>query len=51
MKLVKGDDIMLTVDGNGASIFLEPVRSQQTVLCILHHRCSDLWTFEARDSH
>ena len=46
MKLVKNSDITLTVDGNGAPIFFEPVRSQQTVLCIEGHKRSDLRTFE-----
>ena len=36
----------LTADGNGAPIFFEPVRSQQTVLCIEGNKRSDLWTFE-----
>ena len=47
MKLVNNDDVALTIDGNGAPIFLEPVRSRQIVLCIEHHKCGDLWTFEA----
>ena len=34
MKLVKNSDITLTVNGNGVPIFFEPVRFQQTVLCI-----------------
>ena len=46
MKLVKNGDIMLPVDGNGVSIFFEPVRSQQTVFCIEGHKRSDLRTFE-----
>ena len=47
MKLVKNSDITLTVDGNGAPIFFEPVKSQQTVLCIEGHKYSDFRTFEA----
>ena len=46
MKLVKNSDITLTVDGNGVPIFFEPVRSQQTVLCVKDHKRSDLRTFE-----
>ena len=42
MKLVKNSDITLTFDGNGMPIFFEPVRSQQTVLGIEGHKCSDL---------
>ena len=46
MELVKNSDTMLTVDGNGALIFFEPIRSQQTKLCIEGHKRSDFWTFE-----
>ena len=46
MKLVKNSDITLTVGGNGVPVFFEPVRSQQTVLCIEGHKLSDLWTIE-----
>ena len=46
MKLVKNSDTTLTVDGNDVPIFIEPVRSQQTVLCIEGHKRSDLRTFE-----
>ena len=46
MKLVKNSDITLTADGNGAPIFFEPVRSQQTVLCNGGHKRSDLRTFK-----
>ena len=42
MKLVKNSDIALTVDGNSVPIFFEPIRSQQTVLCIEGHKRSDL---------
>ena len=47
MKLVKNGDITLTIDSNGAPIFLKPVRCQQTVLCIKHHKFSDLQIFKA----
>ena len=46
MKLVKNSHIKLTVGGNGAPIFFEPVRSQQTVLCIEGHKRSDHRNFE-----
>ena len=46
MKLIKNSDITLIVDGDGVPIFFEPVRSQQTVLCIEGHERSDLRTFE-----
>ena len=46
MKLVKNSNITLTVDGNGAPMFFESVRSQQTVLCIEGHKRSNLLTFE-----
>ena len=46
MKLVKNSDIMLTVNGNGVPIFFEPVRSQQTMLCIEGHKRSYSRTFE-----
>ena len=45
MKLVKNSDIWITVDGNDTPIFLEPVSSQQTVLCIEGYRRSNLRTF------
>ena len=46
MKLVKNSDITLTADGNGAPIFFEPVRSQQTVLCNEGHKRIELRTFK-----
>ena len=46
MKLVKNSDVTLTVDGNGAPIFFEPARSQQTMLCIEGHKRNDLRIFE-----
>ena len=46
MKLVKNSDITLTVDGNGEPNFFEPMRSQQTVLCIEGHKPSDPRAFE-----